>query len=86
MKMAPILGVPCLTMRENTERPITVTQGTNSLVGRDVAAIRHGMGEILAGRGKRGRMPELWDGRSAERIADHFAQWLIRRHQRTGSL
>jgi UDP-N-acetylglucosamine 2-epimerase (non-hydrolysing) len=82
---ATALGVPCLTMRENTERPITVTQGTNSLVGRDVAAIRHGVGEILAGRGKRGRMPELWDGRSAERIADHLAQWLIRRHQRTGS-
>jgi UDP-N-acetylglucosamine 2-epimerase (non-hydrolysing) len=76
---ATALGVPCLTLRENTERPITVTHGTNTLVGRDVAAIRAGVAEILAGRGKRGRMPELWDGRAAERIADDLAQWLIRR-------
>lgn len=73
------LGVPCLTMRENTERPITVAQGTNTMVGRDVALIRHEAEEILAGRGKSGRVPELWDGHAAERIADHLAQWLISR-------
>jgi UDP-N-acetylglucosamine 2-epimerase (non-hydrolysing) len=74
------LGVPCLTLRENTERPITVEQGTNTLVGRDRDAIMHAVDEILAGRGKRGRVPELWDGRAADRIAAHLADWLVRRH------
>jgi len=73
------LGVPCLTLRENTERPITIEQGTNTLVGRDRAAIVREVGEILSGRGKRGRVPELWDGRAAERIATHLAEWLARR-------
>jgi UDP-N-acetylglucosamine 2-epimerase (non-hydrolysing) len=70
------LGVPCLTMRENTERPITVEQGTNTMVGRDAAAIVNGVDDILQGRGKRGRVPEFWDGRSAERIAADLYQWL----------
>jgi UDP-N-acetylglucosamine 2-epimerase (non-hydrolysing) len=70
------LGVPCLTMRENTERPITVEQGTNTMVGRDRGAILHGVAEILAGRGKRGRVPEFWDGHAAERIAADLWQWL----------
>ena len=70
------LGVPCLTMRENTERPITVEQGTNTMVGRDRGAILHGVAEILAGRGKRGRVPELWDGHAAERIAADLSLWL----------
>lgn len=71
------LGVPCLTMRENTERPITVAQGTNTMVGRDIEAIRHHAAEVLAGRGKSGRVPEFWDGHSAERIAADLAGWLI---------
>jgi len=70
------LGVPCLTMRDNTERPITVTQGTNTMVGRDREAILAGVDDILAGRGKRGRVPELWDGRAAERIAVDLVGWL----------
>jgi UDP-N-acetylglucosamine 2-epimerase (non-hydrolysing) len=70
------LGVPCLTLRENTERPITVEQGTNTLVGRDAQAILKGVEEILAGRGKSGRVPEFWDGRAAERIAADLARWL----------
>ena len=74
------LGVPCLTMRENTERPITVEQGTNTMVGRDIAAIRTHAAEILAGRGKRGCIPELWDGSAAERIATDLASWLPARH------
>ena len=74
------LGVACLTMRENTERLITIEQGTNTLVGRDRAAILREVGEILSGRGKRGRVPERWDGRAAERIAAHLADWLALRH------
>jgi UDP-N-acetylglucosamine 2-epimerase (non-hydrolysing) len=70
------LGVPCLTMRENTERPITVEQGTNTMVGRDRGAILQAVAEILARRGKRGRVPELWDGRAAERIAADLSAWL----------
>ena len=70
------LGVPCLTLRENTERPITVDQGTNMLVGRDRSAILAAMQDILGGRGKRGRVPEYWDGRAAERIAADMHAWL----------
>lgn len=71
------LGVPCLTMRENTERPITVLEGTNTMVGRNVQAIRDGVSEILAGRGKQGRVPENWDGRAAQRIAADLYRWLL---------
>ncbi len=70
------LGVPCLTLRENTERPITVEQGTNTMVGSDVQAIRDGVAAILAGLGKRGRVPEYWDGHAAERIAADLYRWL----------
>ena len=70
------LGVPCLTMRENTERPITVDEGTNTMVGSDLQAIRDGVATILAGSGKRGRVPEKWDGHAAERIAADLYRWL----------
>ena len=73
------LAVPCLTMRENTERPITIEQGTNTLVGRDRRRILELVDEILANGGKRGRTPELWDGRAAERIAIHLGGWLAER-------
>ena len=73
------LAVPCLTMRENTERPITVEQGTNTLVGRDRALAMRCVDEILRSGGKRGRLPELWDGHAAERIAAHLAGWLAQR-------
>ncbi|MBI3272538.1 MAG: UDP-N-acetylglucosamine 2-epimerase (non-hydrolyzing) [Planctomycetes bacterium] len=63
------LGVPCVTMREGTERPVTVTTGTNTLVGTDPERLVATALEALAGRGKRGAVPLLWDGRSAERIA-----------------
>jgi UDP-N-acetylglucosamine 2-epimerase (non-hydrolysing) len=69
------LGVPCITLRENTERPITVEQGTNTVVGTDPAAIRASFEEVLGGGGKAGRSPELWDGRAAERIAAVLAGW-----------
>ncbi|MFM9916839.1 MAG: non-hydrolyzing UDP-N-acetylglucosamine 2-epimerase [Rhizobacter sp.] len=70
------LGVPCLTLRANTERPITIEQGTNTLVGTDVQAILRGVAEILNGQGKRGRVPELWDGHAADRIASDLWRWL----------
>jgi UDP-N-acetylglucosamine 2-epimerase (non-hydrolysing) len=63
-----VLGVPCLTLRESTERPITVTEGTNTLVGNHPTRIRAAARAILAGNGKQGRTPALWDGRAAERI------------------
>ena len=76
------LGVPCLTLRENTERPITIEQGTNTLVGCAREKILREVDEIIAGRGKRGRVPELWDGHAAERIAAHLAGWLAQRPDR----
>ena len=63
-----VLHVPCLTMRENTERPSTITQGTNILVGRDSKKIHSEVQKILAGRVKKGRVPKYWDGKAAERI------------------
>jgi UDP-N-acetylglucosamine 2-epimerase (non-hydrolysing) len=63
------LGIPCLTMRENTERPITVEVGTNTLVGRDLRRLEHELEKILSGNGKRGSVPPLWDGNAGERIA-----------------
>ena len=63
------LGVPCLTVRQNTERPITVAEGTNTLVGIDAQAIMAAFADVLTTGGKAGRSPELWDGRAATRIA-----------------
>lgn len=67
------LGVPCLTLRENTERPITVEEGTNVLVGVSPERIVTEANRILDGRTKAGRIPHLWDGRAAERIVDVLA-------------
>lgn len=64
------LGVPCLTVRDNTERPITVTLGTNTIVGRDPASLKEAVGKVLHGPRKKGEIPQLWDGRAAERIAN----------------
>jgi UDP-N-acetylglucosamine 2-epimerase (non-hydrolysing) len=62
------LGIPCLTLREGTERPVTVEIGTNTIVGLDVGRITTAVDAIRSGRAKRGRIPEGWDGRAAERI------------------
>jgi UDP-N-acetylglucosamine 2-epimerase (non-hydrolysing) len=64
------LGVPCLTVRENTERPITVSMGTNVLVGRDPEKLRTELARVLSGNAKKGTIPPLWDGHAGERIAD----------------
>ena len=63
------LQVPCITMRKNTERPITVSVGTNTLVGDDLAQLADEVQAIIDGGGKRGSVPPLWDGSAAERIA-----------------
>ncbi len=63
------LGIPCLTMRENTERPITVLEGTSTLIGNDAAKLREHLRQVLTGTYKTGCCPPLWDGRAAERIA-----------------
>ena len=68
------LGIPCLTFRENTERPITVTHGTNQLLGVDPVRTAEAVETILAGRGPDGRVPELWDGCAAERILEILAR------------
>ena len=67
------LGVPCLTVRENTERPVTVTLGTNTIVGQDRDKLRQELRRILKGDGKKGSVPPLWDGKAAERIAESIA-------------
>ena len=69
------LGVPCITLRENTERPITVSQGTNTVVGTDVDAILQCYEEVMTSGGKIGRVPQLWDGESAQRIVKVINAW-----------
>jgi UDP-N-acetylglucosamine 2-epimerase (non-hydrolysing) len=68
------LGIPCVTLRTNTERPVTVTEGTNTLAGSDGELIVRTVRAILAGDGKRGRRPHLWDGHAAERTVDILAR------------
>jgi UDP-N-acetylglucosamine 2-epimerase (non-hydrolysing) len=70
------LGVPCVTLRHNTERPITVAEGTNTLAGNDPARILAACDEILRNGGRAGRIPELWDGKASERIAEVMRVWL----------
>jgi UDP-N-acetylglucosamine 2-epimerase (non-hydrolysing) len=63
------LGIPCVTLRESTERPVTVSEGTNTLVGTDPRRIVDEARRVLSGKGKTGRIPALWDGKAGERIA-----------------
>jgi UDP-N-acetylglucosamine 2-epimerase (non-hydrolysing) len=71
-----VVGVPCITLRENTERPVTVDQGTNTITGHDRKLIMSVLDEVLTDGGKRGRTPELWDGKAAERIKEVLNDWL----------
>jgi UDP-N-acetylglucosamine 2-epimerase (non-hydrolysing) len=66
------LGIPCLTLRDTTERPVTLSLGTNTLVGSDLALLEAKVTEVVEGTYKTGRVPELWDGRAAERIVERF--------------
>ena len=69
------LNVPCLTLRWNTERPITIMSGTNRLVGTDPEKIRQGIEDILTGQWPPGKQPVLWDGKAGRRIADKIESW-----------
>ena len=72
-------GVPCLTLRQNTERPVTVSEGTNEVIGSSTERIIEASLAILAGKSKEGRTPELWDGHAAQRIVQAILDsWLGR--------
>ena len=68
-----VMGVPCITLRDNTERPETCTVGTNELIGTDPAAIKPALDKLFAGEWKKGAIPELWDGHTAARIIEILA-------------
>jgi UDP-N-acetylglucosamine 2-epimerase (non-hydrolysing) len=68
-----VMGIPCLTLRDNTERPETCTIGTNELIGTNPENIKPNMLKIMSGQWKKGAVPELWDGKAAERIVKHLA-------------
>ncbi len=71
-----VMGVPCITIRDNTERPETVTVGTNELIGTDPSSIRPALNKLFSGKWKKGKIPELWDGKSAERIVEKLLELL----------
>jgi UDP-N-acetylglucosamine 2-epimerase (non-hydrolysing) len=71
-----VLGVPCLTLRESTERPVTVSHGTNTMIGLEPGRLRREVEQILVGNGKRGRLPPGWDGRCGERILRILREYL----------
>ena len=68
-----VMGVPCITLRDNTERPETCTVGTNELIGTNPDAIKPALDILFAGEWKKGAIPELWDGHTAERIISILA-------------
>ena len=73
---ATVMGVPCLTMRDNTERPETITIGTNELIGSDPSGLAPALARLMAGSWKNGKIPDKWDGRAAERIVSSLERLL----------
>ncbi len=67
-----VMGIPCITLRDNTERPETIAIGTNELIGTDPSAIKPTLDKLFAGEWKKGGIPELWDGKAAERIVKYI--------------
>lgn len=80
-----VLGIPCMTLRDTTERPETVTEGTNELLGTDPEALRSALVRLAEGRWKQGRIPELWDGKTSGRIVQHL-QILLGAGKRGGGI
>jgi len=73
------MGVPCMTLRDSTERPETITLGTNELVGTNPANLQPALNRLFAGNWKNGTIPPLWDGHAAERIVRHLQEILSAR-------
>jgi UDP-N-acetylglucosamine 2-epimerase (non-hydrolysing) len=69
-----VMGIPCITLRDNTERPETVTIGTNELIGTNPSAIKPAMDKLFSGDWKKGGIPEFWDGKAAERIVEKLTE------------
>ena len=69
-----VMGIPCITLRDNTERPETVDIGTNELIGTNPKAIKPALEKLFSGNWKKGSIPELWDGKAAERIIGHIIE------------
>jgi UDP-N-acetylglucosamine 2-epimerase (non-hydrolysing) len=72
-----VLGIPCMTLRDSTERPETVTVGTNELLGTDPKSLAPALDRLFAGQWKSGSIPERWDGRAGERIVDHLSRLVV---------
>jgi UDP-N-acetylglucosamine 2-epimerase (non-hydrolysing) len=73
-----VMGVPCMTLRDSTERPETVTVGTNELLGTNPSALAPAFEKLFAGKWKRGAIPEMWDGKTGPRIVKHLEQLLAK--------
>jgi len=71
-----VMGVPCLTLRDTTERPETITVGTNELIGTDPARLKPALDRLFAGEWKKGDVPDRWDGHAAERIVAELERLL----------
>ena len=69
-----VMGIPCMTLRDNTERPETIALGTNELLGTDPKAIKPALEKLFSGQWKKGTIPEKWDGKAAQRIVQHLMQ------------
>lgn len=76
-----VVGIPCVTLRWNTERPVTIREGTNVLAGNDPTRVTSAVRDILSGEKKPGGTPKLWDGGAAMRIVDVISDWAVRRQQ-----
>jgi len=74
-----VLGVPCLTLRDNTERPETITIGTNELIGTDPSKLSPALTRLMMGQWKKGAIPPMWDGMAAKRIVEHL-EYILARH------